>query len=333
MPEFRRRLHGSLGVVPAAALTALAIMACGSTGSGPAPGQAKGPDFGAFYEAAEKGDLAAALAALPPALRDASPYTSSTAGLPPSRRDEPIYFKLAADLDATAPVSQAAGAEAAVHYSLGVLAYRQADWETARRRFLLALQRDARLRMAHVYLGRTYAELEEAALKEAKEGEDPGAVLIAKVGIGSSDQHIEMAQQILDEDVRADLPALLVSFRYDKGAVKDFKAEWTTASGNARIQRPAASRPSGACRVELSGRSRVVLDEKAFPAVQIVYWDGQDAAGHAIGGRDELTAFSVSLELLSLSPGERVTVFDDAGRMIFSAPVPASAPAEQQAGP
>lgn len=327
MRESRRRPRWSLGVVPASALMALAVLACGSSGSSPGPGQAKALDYGAFYGALEKGDLAAALTALPPALRDASPYSAAAAALPPYQRDEPIYFKLAADLDAAAPVSPSAAAEAAVHYGLGVLAYRQGDWEAARRRFLLALQRDARLRMAHIYLARVYGELEEAALKEAKEGADAGAVLIDKLGMGSSDQHIEMAQQILDEDARTDLPALLVSFRYDKGSVKDFKAERTTASGNARIQRPAASRPDGACRVELSGPARIVLDEKAFSAVQLVYWDGVDAAGHAIGGRDELTAFSVSLELLSLSPGERVTVFDDAGRKIFSAPVPGSAPA------
>ncbi|MDD8026951.1 MAG: hypothetical protein PHI34_10570, partial [Acidobacteriota bacterium] len=76
-------------------------------------------------------------------------------------------------------------------------------------------------------------------------------------------------------------------------------------------------------RVELCGPARLVLDEKSFPPVQTVYWDGLDAQQKPIGGRNDQTTFVVSLELLSLSPGERVIVYDPAGRRIFAAPVPA----------
>jgi hypothetical protein len=323
MRESHERPRRLFGLIPTALLTvlsaALVIMACGSYG----PGQAGTPDWTAFYDAFDKGDLSAALAALPAALRDASPYTSATAHLPPSKRDEPIYFKLVADMEAPAPLSAAAASESAVHYALGVLACGQSDWEAARRRFLLALQRDPLHRMAHIYLARVYGRLEDAALKEAKEGEDPGSVLIAKVGVGSSDQHIEMAQQILDGDKREELPAFFVSFRFESGAIKDFKAEPTSASGNARIQRPAAAMEPDRCRVELRDASRAVLDEKTFPPVQIIYWDGVDERGNAIGGRDEKTSFGVSLELLSLRPAAQVVIYDPSGRKIFAAPVAA----------
>ncbi|MDD8027864.1 MAG: hypothetical protein PHI34_15300 [Acidobacteriota bacterium] len=319
MSEIVRR-KSVLSVIGLAA--AAFIMACGSAGKGAA--QLKAVDFASFFAAYEKADTRAALAALPQALRDASPYTTEAAALPPYQRDEPIYFKLASDQEAAPPVSEAALAESAVHYGLGVLAYRQGEWETARRRFLLALLRNPGQRMAHIYLARAYGKLEEDALKGAKEGEDAGAVLTARVGIGSSDQHIEMAQEILDRDGRPDLPALLVTFQFDKGAVKGFKAEWTTASGNARMQREtAAKNEPGSCRVELCGPARLVLDEKPFPPVQTVYWDGLDAQQKPIGGRNDQTTFVVSLELLSLSPGERVIVYDPAGRRIFAAPVPA----------
>jgi tetratricopeptide (TPR) repeat protein len=302
-------------------LTAFAFgMACGSSGKSAV--QSQTDDFSAFFTAYEKGDTAAALAALPQALREASPYTAATVSLPPFNRDEPLYTKLAADLDAAAPVPAAAASEAAVYYSLGVLAYRKGEWETARRRFLLALQRDPGRRMAHIYLARTYRKLEEAALKEAKEGEDPGAVLLAKVGIGSSDQHIEMAQQILDRDGRESPPALSVTFQYDLGAVKNFKAAWTTASGNAMIQRQSAADEEGSCRIELCGPGRIVLDEKSFGPIQTIFWDGLDAQGKPVGGRNDLVTFSVNRELLSLTPGGQVIIYDPAGIKIFSAAVP-----------
>jgi len=222
---------------------------------------------------------------------------------------------------ADAPVPAVAAAEAAVHYGLGLLAYGRSDWETARRRFLLSLRLDPLQRMTHIYLARIYARLEEAALKDAPADQDAGAVLMAKVGLGSSDQHIDMAQQILDRTAGEDLQALVVYFRFNAGAVADFQARWTTASGIARIQRPAAEAEAGVCRVELCGDFRAVLDEKTFPPVQVLYWDGRDAQGKMIGGKDEQRAFPVSLELLALRPGRQVIVYAPAGRKIFAAAV------------
>jgi tetratricopeptide (TPR) repeat protein len=283
--------------------------------------------YAAFFAAYENGDVAAALAALPPAVRDASLYDAEALKQPPFDRDSPIYFKLVEKLESGVPVAKEEIAESTVHYALGVFAYRAEDWEAARRRFLLAALKNPASRMTHIYLARVYRHMEDAALKGAKEGEDAGSILIAKVGAGSSDQHIDMAQEILDRDGRDDIPSLIVAFKYDKGAVKDYKAEWTTASGNARLQRQAVPDEPGSCRVELCGSGRVVLDEKLFRPTQTIFWDGLDEQKKPIGGKDERTTFEVSLELLSLTPSDQVIVFDAKGRKIFAAPVPAAAPA------
>jgi hypothetical protein len=315
-------------VVLVVALSAALLSACGNKAPQPAGTAApQGSSYTAFFAAYETGDATAALAALPPALRNASLYDSAALKQSPFDRDTPIYFKLVEKLESGAVASKEEIAESAVHYALGVLAYRAEDWEAARRRFLLAALKDPRLRMAHIYLARVYRHLEDAALKGAKEGEDSGSILIAKVGAGSSDQHIEMAQGILDRTGEGDIPALLVAFKYDQGAVKEFKAQRTTASGNARLQRQAANEEPGSCRVELSSSGRAVLDEKLFLPTQTIFWDGLDAQKKPIGGKDELTTFEVSLELLSLAPGDQVIVYDPKGRKIFAAPIPALVPA------
>jgi tetratricopeptide (TPR) repeat protein len=320
---------------PAAVLMSLLaalLPACGNPSpapSGAAAGQAADVSA-AFFAAYENGDAAAALAALPPALKDASLYDSAALKQSPFERDTPIYFKLVEKLESGAPASKEEIAESAVHYALGVLAYRSGDWEASRRRLLLAALKDPGSRMTHLYLARAYRRLEEAALKEAKEGEDPGSILMAKVGAGSSDQHIDMAQSILDRAGEGDIPALMVAFKYDKGAVKDFKAQWTTASGNARLQRQAAGEEPGSCRVELCGPGRAVLDEKLFLPTQTIFWDGLDAQKKPIGGKDELTAFDVSLELLALAPGAQVIIYDPKGRKLFAAPVPALNPSGEK---
>lgn len=329
MTPQKSRVRTAVGLM---AVMIVSLYACGDPSpkpAGAAAGQA--PDsLAAFFTAFESGDTAAALAALPPAIRDASPYDPEAMKKSPFDRDTPIYFKLVEKFESGAPASREEIAESAVQYALGVLAYKAGDWETSRRRLLLAALKDPGSRMTHIYLARAYRHLEEEALKEAKEGDDPGSILIAKVGAGASDQHIDMAQSILERAGEGDIPAVLVTFKYDKGAIKDFKAQWTTASGNARIQRQAVNEEPGSCRVELCGIGRAVLDEKLFLPTQTIYWDGLDEQKKPIGGKDELTTFDVSLELLALAPGAQVIVFDPKGRKLFASPVPAFNPAGEK---
>jgi hypothetical protein len=326
MPPSKRPVQKA-GIL-AVAFSAVFLFACGDKASH-ANGTAVPAvnDYAAFFAAYENGDAAAALAALPPEIREASLYDAASEALPPYQRDIPVYGKISSQLDSGEAISEAVRAESALHYGLGVLAGRAGEWEAARRRLLLALLRDPFNRMAHIYLARVYRHLEDAALKGADDGGDPGAVLMAKVGFGASDLHIDFAQDILDRDTRPDLPALAVTFQYGQGAVKEFKAQRTTASGNARLQRPAVNEEPGSCRVELCGSGRIVLDEKLFLPVQTIFWDGLDAQKKPIGGKDELTTFAVSLELLSLTPGDQVIVYDPKGRKIFAAPIPALVPA------
>ena len=277
-----------------------------------------------FFDAFEKGDATAALAALPAEVRDASPYDAKTEALPIPERDRAIYFSLAERMESKAPVAEAARREAAVQFDLGILAWRKGDMEAARRKFLLAVSRFPRYRMAHIYLARALRHLEAKAL-EGIGDKSPGEVLNEKVGAGASDTHVDMASETVGDDEAAKIPAMVAVFRFEDGAVEDPKVERGTASGNARIQRSqvAASEP-GHWSVALLAADGVRVAEGWFAPVQTLFMDGIDESGKPTHGREDLKTFDVSLELLALEPGARVVVFDPAGKRMAETAVPAA---------
>lgn len=277
-----------------------------------------------FFAAFEQGDAPAALAALPAEVRDASPYDAKTEALPIPERDRAIYFSLAERMESKAPVAEAARREAAVQLDLGVLAWRKGDMEAARRKFLLAVSKFPRYRMAHIYLARALRHLEAKAL-EGIGDKSPGEVLAEKIGAGASDVHVDMATDVVGDDEAAKIPAVVATFRFEDGAVKDPKVERGTASGNARIQRSqvAASEP-GHWSVALLAADGVRVAEGWFAPVQTLFIDGMDESGKPTHGREDSTKFDVSLELLALEPGARVAVFDPAGKRMAETAVPAA---------
>jgi hypothetical protein len=193
--------------------------------------------------------------------------------------------------------------------------------ETARRAFHVALLRDPLHRLAHLCLARVYRTLEEAAMR-TPEAKGAGAILVEKVGAGSSDTHIEMAQEIVDKSFPEPIGALDVTFTIDAGVIRDVKTAARTASGNARMQRSSVAAPeAGSFRAALVGADHEVLDERWFAPVERLHVDGNGPGGKPEGGHSDRATFTAAIELLAPREGERVLFFDAAGKRIAQANV------------
>jgi hypothetical protein len=294
------------------------------------PRGARGEDadpYAAFYKAFEADGTKAALDALPAKLRDASPYDATSEALAPHPRDVAIYSALLERVDEAGTVSEAARREAALHFAVASISWREGDVERARRRLLLALDKNPFDRMAHVAIARCYTVLEAEALKSA--GDKPvGEVLIEKVGVGSSDVHIDCAQKIVDR-FPADLQAVTATFMFDKGEVKQLETSRAVASANVRSQREKAALPGPKqLSVVLLAADHARLDEGWFSPVQTIRIDGMDAAGHWTPAERHETTFQVSIELLSPSVATRVIVYDAAGKRLAEVSVAAPVPSK-----
>jgi len=297
----------------AAARFAVLGLACVALPHADAGPEATADPDAAFFAAFEAGDRAVALEQLGPAVRDASPYDAKTEALPPYARDQALYFRLLERFEAKEVASAAAHREAVRHAAVASIAWREGDVERARRKLLLALGSDPADRMSHLHLARCYVALETEALKGAGE-RHPGEVLIEKVGFGSADLHLEMAQRIVDERHPPALQAVTATFRFDAGAVRDVQTSRARASANARIQRSRAVAPGARdlCVVLLAA-DRTRLDEAWFAPVRTLHQDGVGPDGQPWHERRDETSFDVSVELLAPVAATRVLVYDATG--------------------
>ena len=320
----RTRLAGPR---PASLLTGLAILTLTAIAAGALYGNRmslENSPLASFFQAYENGDYVLAMNALLPAVKDLSPYEKGKENLPPYKRDEPVYFDIMEKLSGDKAVPQQAPEDKEIQYYLGVMHYKLNDLEAAKRKFLKCLQLDPSYRMAHVYLFRIFARWEEELLAESGgKSESLGSLMIEKLGFGSSDQHLQLADELLKGGNEEPVPVFHVDFLMDNGAIKNLKINPDAAPDpESRGRLNDELKTAGRYRVEIVSKDRHCLDEAFVDTEQTMFWDGKDPSGQSIGGRRILKSFPVILDLVAPSPAERMIIYDPAGKKILEAPVP-----------
>jgi len=305
------------GFTVGSAILALAALLVGGIPS--PPGQAGDLTRSSFFKAYEKGDYAAAIKAAPPAVRDLSPYEPGTENRPPYQRDEPVYFDIMAKLSGEKPLPPQGVDDKEFQYYLGVMHYLRNDLEGAKRKFLKCLQLNPSYRMAHVYLFRIFSRWETNVMAESQgKTESIAALLIEKLGVGTSDEHLQSADELLKRDGDKPVPVLRLDLVMDNGRPKNPKfASATSPDPESRGVMNDELDSAGRLRVELLAKGRHCLDETYIPLEKILFWDGRDAAGNPTGGRTVSKTFPVTLELVMMEPAERIVIYDPAGKKVM----------------
>ncbi len=280
--------------------------------------------LGSFFQAYESGDYAGSLKAIPPAVRDLSPYEKDKENLPLYQRDEPVYFDIMEKLSGEKPLPLQAPEDKEIQYYLGVMHYRLNNLEAAKLKFLKCLQLDPSYRMAHVYLFRIFARWEEELLAGSGGKSDSiGALMIEKLGFGSSDQHLQSADELLRSGTEEPVPVIRLDLAMDNGALKNVKTnpdESPDAESRGRLNDE--MKTAKRYRVEMVDKDRHCLDEDFIDTEQTMFWDGRDPSGQLTGGRQVSKTFPVTLNLASPAPAERIIIYDPAGKKIMEVPVP-----------
>lgn len=311
----KKRIVGFLMGFTPAVVFVLAFSAAGS--------QVETATLTRFFQLYEENRYAEAIAVLPSRLIDMSLYDKIQEKLPPYKRDEPIYFDIQAKASGRKALPQRDPAEKEILYYLGVMSYRMGELERARQRLLLCLQLDPTYRMAHVYLFRVYAKLEEDLLSMGgNSAPNLGQYLIDKLGFGSSDLHLDEAAELESSGKKSGPRAVLLSFLNDKPLIKNAAYRFSpNPSPKTRQFYYSAIRDPGLGRVELVTQERHCLDEVGFFTEQILYFDGRDDSGKMTGGSQILTRFEVELELLMPRPADKAIVYNSAGAKILDIPI------------
>ncbi len=277
-----------------------------------------------FFQAYENGDYAGAMKTIPPALRDLSPYEKGKENLPLYKRDEPVYFDIMEKLSGEKPLPPQAPEDKEIQYYLGVMHYRLNDLEAAKRKFLKCLQLDPSYRMAHVYLFRIFARWEdELAAGSGGKSESMGELMIEKLGFGSSDQHLQSADELLRNGTEDPVPVIRLDFVMDNGTLKNLKTNHDVSpDAESRGRLNDEMKAGKRYRIEMVNKDRHCLDEAFIDTEQTVFWDGRDPSGQLTGGRRISKSFPGVVDLAAPGPAERIVIYDPAGKKIMEVPVP-----------
>jgi hypothetical protein len=275
-----------------------------------------------FFQYYEDRDYAKAISLLPLQVRDLSPYEKGKENLPPYKRDEGIYFDIMQKTSGEKPLPKQDPSDKEIQYYLGVMHYWMNNLDMAKQKFLLCLQLDPTYRMAHVYLFRIFSKLESELLSKIdNRSEDIGALLIEKLGFGTSDSHLDMASELLKKEENQSLPVLRVSCLFDKSVLKDLRANASTAPDPENRGTLNDEMKPGQYRLESITQDRHCLDEAYFLPEQKLFWDGIDKNGKMTGGSEVTTTFSVSQDLVMPQKAKKVIIYNPSGKKVAELPI------------